>query len=73
MQINLAYGKQAKILEILRDNVSGIIYPRDRAGVYDPLEKVRDSLKHPIGSPTLREILSKFESPKVVIILNDIT
>ncbi len=73
MKIDLAYGKGIKTLDIPDENVAAIIYPDDPSGLDDPAGEVERSLVNPIGSPTLREIVSRHKSPKVVIIVNDVT
>ncbi len=73
MIIELAYGKGIKNLEIPEENVAAIIYPKDQSGVDNPEEAVEKSLDNPIASPTLREIVSRFKTPKIAIIVNDIT
>jgi len=73
MFIEMSYGKEVKILDISDKNVAKIINPNEKSGVKDPIKEVENSLKRPIGSPTLKEIIAKFNSPKIVIIVNDIT
>lgn len=73
MRLELAYGKGFKTLDIPDNNVADIKYPKERVAIGDPIEEVRRSLEHPIRSPPLKKILAQFRSPKVVIIVNDIT
>lgn len=73
MKIDLAYGKGMETLDIPDENVAAVVYPNDPSGLDDPAAEVERSLVNPIGSPTLREIVSKYKSPKVVIIVNDVT
>jgi len=73
MKLDLAYGKGVMVLEIPDKNVAGVLNPREKPGITDPMRAVRESLVSPIGSPPLRERLARYTAPKVVVIVNDVT
>jgi nickel-dependent lactate racemase len=73
MRLNLAYGRGFKTLEIPDGNVAGILYPKEPGKIEEPFSAVRKSLENPMSSPPLQELLEKFSSPRIVIIVNDVT
>jgi nickel-dependent lactate racemase len=73
MRIALAYGTGVRTLELADANVANVLYPKEKPGVTDPITAVKESLTSPIGSPPLREILARYSSPKVVVVVNDVT
>lgn len=73
MDIALGYGKGIRVLDIPEENIAAVIYPRDQSGLDDPAAAVEISLDKPIGSDSLREIVSRYVAPRVAIIVNDIT
>lgn len=72
--MKLKYGEEKFELDLdrLGDDVE-VLLPEEKDGVGDPLKEVADSLKEPIGSPSLEEIIEKKKPKKVVIVVNDIS
>ena len=73
MEIKLEYGKSQVTVNIPDGNIDLILNPSEMGRVDDPVSAVEQSLRNPIGAPALSEILKKHRSPKVVIVVNDIT
>jgi nickel-dependent lactate racemase len=73
MEIKLEYGKSQITVGIPDGNIDLILHPCEMEGVDDPVSAVEQSLRDPIGAPALSEIIKKHKSPKIVIVVNDIT
>jgi nickel-dependent lactate racemase len=73
MEIKLEYGKSQVTADIPDGNIGMVLYPGEMKSVDDPFSAVEQSLRDPIGVPALSEIIKKHKSPKVVIVVNDIT
>jgi nickel-dependent lactate racemase len=69
--VDLKYGKGHFEVEVPDANLAGIILPNELMGVKDEQAEIRRALESPIGSPRLREKLSK--GMKVVVIISDAT
>ncbi|WP_206921906.1 nickel-dependent lactate racemase [Alicyclobacillus suci] len=69
MQASLLYGKQELAVEV--PNGSVIIEPKDLASLENDKEAVQQALRHPIGTPALREMVKSTD--KVAIVISDIT
>jgi lactate racemase len=64
------YGKSKLEFTVPSANLMQVIEPA-RIQAYDEKQTILDALRHPIGSPTLRELTERVK--KVLIIANDIT
>lgn len=69
MRIDLAYGDG--VLPIDLDVNADVIEPRDPPRVTDPVQALREVLRHPIGSPPLAELVPPGTS--IVIVISDST
>lgn len=71
INIKLKYGLDYQTVSIPADNIMGILEPEDLPGVADPLEEVRSSLREPISSPPLSQLVQGKQD--IVILCSDIT
>jgi len=69
--ISLPYGKSTIKVKVPKENLIGVIKPRDLPPVKDPIETVKKAVSHPILSPRLSEIAKLGD--KVAIVVTDIT
>jgi nickel-dependent lactate racemase len=69
--ISLPYGKSTLKVKVPKENLIGVIKPRDLPPVKDSVETVKEAVSHPISSPRLSEIAKP--SDKVAIVVTDIT
>jgi len=65
------YGKTEVCARIPTKNFLGVIEPKEKPGVPDPIEEVKRTLNQPIGSPKLNEIVKP--EAKVAIVVDDAT
>ena len=71
MRVRLAYGKTGLEIELPDDARVTVVEPRYNEGLPDPVGAVRQSLRQPVGSPPLKELVKPHD--KVGIIFSDIT
>ncbi len=71
MKIELAYGKTGLEVDLPDDARVTVVEPTYVAGLADQAGGVRDALRHPIGSPPLREVARP--SDTVGLVFSDIT
>ena len=71
MKVHLAYGKQGLDITLPKDADSVILEPKFVPGLADEVAAMRDALRHPIGSPPLRDIVSPDHT--VAIVFSDLT
>ena len=71
MKLEIGFGSTPQTVEIPDSNIIGIIKPNDIDHPVKGTVLVIESLRNPIGSPELREIVKPGE--KIVIITSDIT
>ncbi len=69
--VKLPYGDKTLAVRILGGNLVGVYSPRDVAAVPDVYAEIRRALSHPIGSPTLAELVRGKQ--KIVIVADDNT
>lgn len=67
----LPYGKDKICLEIPRQSLLGIYYPRPIVAEIDETRTLRQAMENPIGSPRLREIVRRGQ--KIAIVTSDLT
>jgi lactate racemase len=71
MRINLDYGETGLRIDLRAEWNITVVEPRDRPAVSDPAGALTATLRHPMGSPPLREIARSRR--KIGIIFSDIT
>lgn len=71
MEFHLDYGSSSIPVTIPSKNLASFLEPKEVEGVLDPHQEVVRALKNPIGSKTLKELVSSDD--KVVILASDIT
>ncbi|AEH51444.1 nickel-dependent lactate racemase family protein [Pseudothermotoga thermarum] len=73
-EIELKYGEKVIKLQIPQNLKCDVLFPNEESsGVVDPFAEVLESLKNPISSPTLKELLQKHRPRKITILVSDIT
>ncbi len=70
MRVKLAYGRSGLWVELPDENVT-VVEPRFVEGLPDEEAALRDALRHPIGTPPLRELVRAEDT--VAIVFSDIT
>jgi nickel-dependent lactate racemase len=70
MRVKLAYGRDGLWVDLPDHNVS-VVEPRRVPGVPEEREAIRSALREPLGSPSLRELVSKDDT--VAVVFSDIT
>lgn len=70
MKVKLAYGKTGLEVGLPDKNVT-VIEPRFVPGLPDEARAIREALRHPLGTPPLRELVST--KNKVAIVFSDLT
>jgi|Deesub1362A_J573_1020465.scaffolds.fasta_scaffold01394_14 nickel-dependent lactate racemase len=71
MRVKLPYGRSYLTTELPDENVIRVINARDRKGLENPNDAIEKSLKEPIGSDPLKDLVSSGD--KVAIITTDNT
>ncbi|MDO9555911.1 MAG: lactate racemase domain-containing protein, partial [Atribacterota bacterium] len=71
--MKLKYGKEEIRLLIEDKNIIKILNLRKQEVLLNPENKLRELLKNPINSPSLRDLIIQKKAKKVLIIVNDIT
>jgi nickel-dependent lactate racemase len=71
MLIHLAYGETGLDLNLPDGGPVTVIEPASRPGVRDPAAAVREALRHPIGSPPLRDAVPA--GARIGIVFSDLT
>lgn len=70
VNIKLAYGKKGLEITLPEEDLT-IIEPKFVPGLFDEKKAFIDSLKHPIGSPPLKDLIKSKDS--IAIVFSDIT
>ncbi|MEA3453554.1 MAG: nickel-dependent lactate racemase, partial [Candidatus Caldatribacteriota bacterium] len=71
--MKLKYGKEEIRLPIEDKNIIKILNLEKQEVLLNPENKLRELLKNPINSPSLRELIFQKKAGKILIIVNDIT
>jgi len=71
--MKLKYGKKFVKLSLLDKNILKILNSKEQEVLLNPEDKLRDLMKNPIGSPSLKELIQQKGAEKILIIVNDIT
>lgn len=67
----IPYGTTELTLRIPKANYLGTLFPTYHPGVQDETDEVNRALNHPIGTPTLKEIVKEKKRKKTVVVVND--
>jgi nickel-dependent lactate racemase len=70
-EVWLPYGKEKIRLEIPRQNLLGIYYPKSIVDEINETQTLRQAMENPIGSPRLREIVRRGQN--IAIVTSDLT
>lgn len=73
MEFNMSYGCGRLPFKLDSSKVIEVLEPQEIEALLDPVEAVKFSIAHPIGTLPLSDLLRKKNPEKVVIIVNDIT
>lgn len=71
--MKLKYGRKDLEFEIESSRVLDVLKANEKEGLRDPLKAVENSLKKPVGTAPLAELLAAEEISELVIIVNDVT
>lgn len=71
--MKLKYGKKEVRLPIQDKNIIKILNLEKQEVLLNPENKLRELLKNPIGSPSLKDLIIQKKAKKILIIVNDIT
>src|SRR5665648_205769 len=71
--MKLKYGKEEIQLPIQDKNIIQILNSNKQKALLHPENKLKELLKNPINSPSLRDLVIQKEAKKILIIVNDIT
>lgn len=71
--MKLKYGKKEIRLPIEDKNITKILNLEKQEVLLNPENKLRELLKNPIGSPSLKDLIIQKKASKILIIVNDIT
>lgn len=74
--MKLDYGRTGLNINLNPDWNVKILYPKEQKEIQNPIEKIRNAIKNPIGTPSLKEIIKKKriqEIKKVCIVVSDAT
>jgi len=71
VSVQLPYGKESITFSLPRRNLLALVEPAEVAGVGDPAETVRQTIRHPVGRPPLRTMIQPDQ--EVLIIVDDNT
>jgi nickel-dependent lactate racemase len=71
--MELKYGRKNLEFEIESSRVLNVLKANEKEGLKDPLNAVKDSLKRPVGTAPLAELLAAEKIKDLVIIVNDVT
>lgn len=71
--MKLKYGKKEVLLPIQDKNIMKILYLKKHKAILNPENRLKNLLKNPIGSPSLKDLIIQKKAKKILIIVNDIT
>ena len=71
--MKLKYGKEEVQLPLSDKNILQVLNLKEQEVLSNPEEKLKNLLKNPIGSSSLKELILQKRSQKILIIVNDIT
>ena len=71
--MKLKYGKEEVLLPIQDKNIIKILYLKKHKAILNPENRLKNLLKNPIGSPSLKDLIIQKKASKILIIVNDIT
>lgn len=71
--MKLKYGRKDLEFEMKSSRVLDLLKANEKEGLKDPLKAVENSLRDPVGTASLAELLTAEEIKDLVIIVNDVT
>lgn len=71
VQYKIAFGKEELAFQDTKNNVIFYATPQKPARIPDPVQLIRNSLEHPVGTEKLEDIVS--ENDRVALIIDDVT
>ena len=71
--MKLKYGKEEIQLPIEDKNIVKILNLKEQKALLNPENNLKELLKNPINSPSLRDLIIQKKASKILIIVNDIT
>lgn len=71
--MKLKYGKEEIQLPIQDKHIIQILNPKKQKALLYPENKLKNLLKNPINSPSLKDLVNQKKAQKILIVVNDIT
>jgi len=71
--MKLKYGKEEVSLPIQNKNIVKILNLKEQKALLNPENNLKELLKNPINSPSLRGLVIQKKAKKILIVVNDIT
>ncbi|MFW5980858.1 MAG: nickel-dependent lactate racemase [Halanaerobiaceae bacterium] len=71
--MKLKYGEKELYFKLNPDKIAKILKAEEKSGILNPLQKMKESLEDPIGTPGLEELLQKKSPENIIIIVNDVS
>jgi len=71
--MKVKYGREKLELPIQKKNVIKILNSKKQKVLSNPKNRLKELLKKPINSPSLKDLIIKKKSKRILIIVNDIT
>ena len=72
-EMKLKYGKEEIQLPIEDKNIIKILNLKKQKALLNPENNLRELLKNPIGCPSLKDLVNRKKTQKILIVVNDIT
>ena len=71
--MKLKYGKEEILLPLKEKHILKILDLKKQKVLPNPQDKLKELLKNPINSPSLRDLITQKEAKNILIIVNDVT
>ena len=71
--MKLKYGKEEIQLSLQDKNIIQILHSKKQKALLHPENRLKNLLKNPINSPSLKDLVNQKKAKKILIVVNDIT
>ncbi len=71
--MKLKYGKEEIRLPIENKNIIKILNLKKQKALLNPENKLKELMKNPINSSSLKDLVNRKKAQKILIVVNDIT
>ncbi len=74
MRLSLPYGKRELSVNVEKENLLGVLTPKEVKPGKDPQDVIRDALKNPTGTGRIQDIIKKkWRGGKIAVVVDDHT